>query len=175
VHAAAPVVSWPAGSGVELVGQTTGHVPGRSPDRHWGQPLAIRNLGIPAATEYADLISIKQDLEFVVNACERLCVELAKPETDRKPVIDQSLWTAALVTYARCFGSGKRTPGLTADDVALLPLEGQIAEWHQYLIDGKVAALRCLWMCETDRAAPDLGFAARIVSPDGLAAWCASR
>ncbi|MGH3787076.1 MAG: hypothetical protein ACRDRG_11110 [Pseudonocardiaceae bacterium] len=100
-----------------------------------GQLLEIRELDIAAAAEYADLISIRHDLEFVVNTCTRLLAELAKVESDRESIIIQTLWIAALVTYARCFGTGKRKLGLTTDDVALLPLKGQVTEWHKYLMD----------------------------------------
>ncbi len=136
-----------------------------------GQLLDIRSLDVPVAAEYADLVSITHDLAFVANACERLCTEIAKPEIDSDPVITQALWTAALVTYARCFATGKRKVGLTSDDIALVPLEGQVVEWHKYLIDmrnkhiahsvnpfeavsvgavvgssGDVEAVGCLWM-----------------------------
>src|SRR2546430_1185815 len=98
------------------------------------QRLPVRKLDMPAAAKYADLISVAEDLTVVVQACERLRAEQRKPENDHDEVVAKSLWTTALVMYARCFGTGKRK-GLTLEDVRTLPLQGEVVEWHQYLID----------------------------------------
>jgi hypothetical protein len=86
----------------------------------------------PAARRYSELLSIGVDLTHVIEACEQLGVYFAQnpsPDTAQSSVgtdadsddgpnssIAETLWAGALVTYARCFGTGKRS-GLTRQDV----------------------------------------------------------
>jgi hypothetical protein len=77
----------------------------------------------------ADLVSIKQNLFFVEQVTERL-LSLTS-ESNQDSVLLQSLWSAALVAYIRCFSSGKRF-GLTKD-IFLKTHGGE--ETHQYFKD----------------------------------------
>lgn len=86
------------------------------------------------AREVADLSAIIQDLKFVNGCCERLWAELQKEDKIRDVVLIRALWTAALVGYWRCFGTGKRAP-LSRGDVGALPLKGEVLEWHDHLCD----------------------------------------
>ena len=99
-----------------------------------GTPLPTVAIDIPSAQILADYASILQDLQFVMECCKRLLTELAAPEDDRDPVVPQALWSAALVAYARCFGTGRRF-GLAAEDVRTLPLQGEVMKYHQWLTD----------------------------------------
>lgn len=90
-------------------------------------------LDVPSAQILADQASIIQDLQFVMDCCKRLLTELAKPEEDRDPIVPQTLWSAALVAYARCFGKGKRF-GLSTEDVRDLPLQGEVMKYHKWVI-----------------------------------------
>jgi hypothetical protein len=98
-----------------------------------GTPLPTVAIDIASAQVLADYASILQDLQFVMECCKRLLTELAAPEDDRDPVVPQALWSAALVAYARCFGTGRRF-GLAADQSAL-QRQGEVMKYHQWLTD----------------------------------------
>jgi len=91
-------------------------------------------LDAPAAQILADDAGIIQDLQFVIECCKRLLAELDKPAADRDPVVPQALWVAALVAYGRCFKQGKRF-GLSSEDVAGLPLQGEVIKYHRWLLE----------------------------------------
>ncbi len=85
---------------------------------------------LPSAETLAELAGLFHDLGFVVSACDQLLVAFSSEPSD--PVMTQALWTAALVTYVRCFTTGVRT-SLSEEDLAQLPLEGEVIEFHQHL------------------------------------------
>ncbi|MDD7965778.1 hypothetical protein [Actinomycetospora lemnae] len=94
-------------------------------------PRTVRRIGSPAAAALADLAAIFDDLQTVLLCCERLVTQLSVPEPD--PVVVESLWTTALLSYTRCFAPGGRGMGLTEADVTGLQLEGEVLAWHQML------------------------------------------
>jgi hypothetical protein len=59
---------------------------------------------------------------------------LAAAEGQRDATVLKALWSAALVAYARCFATGKRF-GLSNEDVRSLPLEGEVFEFHEWLMN----------------------------------------
>ena len=91
-------------------------------------------LDLPSARTLADQASIIQDLQFVMDCCKRLLTELARPEQDRDRVVPQSLWSSALVAYARCFSKSRRF-GLATEDVRNLPLHGAVMKFHKWVIE----------------------------------------
>jgi hypothetical protein len=91
-------------------------------------------LDMPSARILADQTSVIQDLQFVMDCCKRLLAELGRPEEDRDGVVPLALWSSALITYARCFGQGRRS-GLTVEDVRNLPLQGAVMKFHEWVID----------------------------------------
>jgi hypothetical protein len=91
-------------------------------------------LDMPSARILADQASIIQDLQFVMDCCQRLLTELNRPEEDRDGVVPQALWSSALVAYARCFGKGRRL-GLATEDVRNLPLQGAVMKFHEWIIE----------------------------------------
>ena len=56
------------------------------------------------AGEYADLLSIQQDLAFVVDAAHRFA---ALDQDDPDGILHRALWGAAVVAYRRCYTSGR--------------------------------------------------------------------
>jgi len=58
------------------------------------------------AKELADLGAIVQDLGFTMKTCSRLKKLLKEDSQDS--LLIESMWTAALIRYARCFATGKR-------------------------------------------------------------------
>jgi hypothetical protein len=94
-------------------------------------PRTVRRIGSPAAAALADLAAIFDDLQTVLLCCERLVTQLSMPEPD--PVVVESLWTTALLSYSRCFAPGGRGMGLTEADVEGLELEGEVLAWHKML------------------------------------------
>ena len=96
-------------------------------------PLTVA-LDVPAAQVLADQSAVIQDLQFVMESCRRLLAELARPESERDAVVPLALWSAALVSYARCFSSGQRF-GLTTEDLLSLPLQGEVLKFHTWVIE----------------------------------------
>jgi hypothetical protein len=95
-------------------------------------PLTVA-LDVPSAQVLADQAAIIQDLQFVMECCKRLLIELDKSDEERDAVVPLALWSSALVSYARCFATGKRF-GLTVEDVKSLPLEGEVVNYHKWVI-----------------------------------------
>jgi hypothetical protein len=93
----------------------------------------------PLAAELADWNSIRRDLRFVIRAVE-LAIELGT-EPLSSPASDDgirrlSLWSAALVAYARCFRTGVRRVRL--DEGMFLGLgdqTGRAIRAHRYFLD----------------------------------------
>jgi len=96
-------------------------------------PLTVA-LDVPSAQVLADQTAVIQDLQFVMESCRRLLAELARPESERDAVVPLALWSAALVSYARCFSSGQRF-GLTTEDLLALPLQGEVLKFHKWVIE----------------------------------------
>jgi hypothetical protein len=90
----------------------------------------IARLKFDEARELAHLAAIYQDLGFAVQATKTLA-ELLRSGTDN-PILQRSLFTAALVAYVRCFSSGKRV-SLSPDIFASLPGEPLVC--HQQYKD----------------------------------------
>jgi hypothetical protein len=95
------------------------------------KPLEAEPLKSPKAREYGDLFAIIQDLEFATRALRR-AIPLIPDNSDDASLLAEALWTAAVVTYARCFGSGRRTR--LVDD-ALAAATAQERELHTKVIE----------------------------------------
>jgi len=68
--------------------------------------LYMAKVDYKEAKELADLISIYNDLSYAIEVLKNL-LELFKDES-KDNILVQSLWTAALISYVRCFSGGKR-------------------------------------------------------------------
>ena len=68
-----------------------------------------------------------------MDCCKRLLAELGRPEEERDAVVPLTLWSSALIAYARCFGQGRRS-GLAVEDVGNLPLQGAIINFHESVV-----------------------------------------
>jgi hypothetical protein len=90
--------------------------------------LLVVDVDSPQAEQWADMYSIARDLDSAIQVCGRL-IELL-PSNDQ--ILIESLWTSALIKYARCFSEGKRF-GLPID--VFDGLEGDPKGTHQYYID----------------------------------------
>jgi hypothetical protein len=94
---------------------------------------------LPSAASLADQASIYQDLRFVVRCCEVMLPMLDDDQDgddgrEDRSVLVQSLWSAALVAYVRCFAPGKRY-GLTTAVFAEMGLTGEVEEFHIFIKD----------------------------------------
>ncbi len=101
-----------------------------------------RQLRDADALALADLVAIFDDLRFILGCCERLLAELGRGE-ERDDVLVESLWTAALSTYARCFRSRESGVALSVTDLSETGVKGEVVQWHQmlgrlrnFLVDG---------------------------------------
>ncbi len=90
-------------------------------------------LDSPPAQVLADQAGIVADLQFVMDCCKRLLAELAKADEERDGVVPLALWSAAVVSYARCFAHGKQF-GLRTGDVRALPLQGEVLKFHHWVL-----------------------------------------
>jgi hypothetical protein len=99
------------------------------------QPTAGLTVGLdtPSARILADQAAVIQDLQFVMDCCERLLKQFIGPDKDRDEVVSLALWSSALVAYARCF-RGDGNSGLTVEDVRSLPLQGAVVQFHEWII-----------------------------------------
>jgi hypothetical protein len=93
------------------------------------QELSTKQFESDDAREYADLLSVSDDLNFVIQATAHLAQELAKADHDA--LVIRAYWSAATVAYMRCFGSGKRQ-GLKPSIFDPLP---HAAGVHQHIKD----------------------------------------
>ncbi|HEV7974441.1 hypothetical protein [Amycolatopsis sp.] len=98
-------------------------------------PSSARELRSPAALALADLAAIFDDLQFVLRCCERLITELERDSasSEQDDLVIESLWVAALTSYARCFRPGERGMGLAVTDLSATGLKGDVVEWHSLL------------------------------------------
>lgn len=78
----------------------------------------------------ADLGAIVQDLGFTMKTCSRLKKLLEEKSQDS--LLIESMWTAALIRYTRCFASGKRF-GLSKS--IFNGLKGEPHKVHKMYID----------------------------------------
>lgn len=92
---------------------------------------SLLEIDLKDTKDYAEWISIAHDLNHVIDATKKLYDFLDKGEKDS--TIIRSLWTSALVTYIRCFTSGKRRSKLSSNIFA--NLNGDPIGTHQYYKD----------------------------------------
>jgi len=106
-------------------------------------PPSLRRLESPAASGLAVLCATFEDLQTVLRCCELLVGFIAPPEGEEAthdrtdPVVVEAVWTAALLSYARCFGAGVEggaAAPLTEDDVAATHPGAEVLEWHRVIL-----------------------------------------
>ena len=90
----------------------------------------IAEVNFDEAKVLADLGAIVQDLGSIMKMCSRL-KQILKEES-KDSLLIESLWTTALIKYARCFKSGKRF-GL--DESILNGLKGEPHKAHKFYLD----------------------------------------
>jgi len=94
------------------------------------QSPLIAEVDYPKAKELADLTSLIHDVNICIKTCERLIDFMGQENQDT--LLQSSLWTSALIIYARCFGAGKRF-GITEE--FLSKLSGDPVGAHKRYID----------------------------------------
>lgn len=92
--------------------------------------LYVAKVDYEEAKRLADLGAIVQDLGFTMKTCSRLKKLLKEKPQDS--LLIESMWTAALIRYARCFASGKRF-GLS--ESIFDKLRGEPRKVHKMYID----------------------------------------
>lgn len=60
---------------------------------------------------------------------------MLETEEPGDPVLADALWTAAVIAYAHCFKDGKRRFRPQPADIAALPLEGEVLEFHELILN----------------------------------------
>jgi hypothetical protein len=97
-------------------------------------PPVLRKVETPAAFALAALAATLDDLQMVLQCCERLMVELAPRPAGPDIIAVEALWTTALTSYTRCFSAAGSGAGLTEDDVRATHAEADVLSWHSILM-----------------------------------------
>jgi len=90
----------------------------------------IAKVDFDEAKRLADLGAIVQDLGSTMKICS--CLKKMLKEKSQDILLIESLWTTALIKYARCFKSGKRF-GL--DESIFDGLKGEPRKVHKFYLD----------------------------------------
>jgi hypothetical protein len=97
-------------------------------------PSVVRRLESPSASTLVGLAETFEELQTVLRCCERLVAELTPRPAGPDPVVVEGVWTTALLSYARCFGSGAADPVLSEEDVAATRPDSHVLDWHKALL-----------------------------------------
>ena len=94
---------------------------------------SMRRLDDAAAAALVGVVEVFEDLQTVLRCCERLVTELAV-DGEPDPVVVESVWTTALLSYARCFAATGDGVALTESDVSSTHSSPEVVEWHRLLL-----------------------------------------
>jgi hypothetical protein len=97
-------------------------------------PPVLRRLESEGAIALVDLSAQLEDLQTVLRSCERLVTALAAAPDDLDDLLIESIWTTALLSYTRCFTSGKEGVTLTLADLDETGVKGKVLDWHNVLV-----------------------------------------
>jgi hypothetical protein len=97
-------------------------------------PGILRRLDTASAAVLAELMATFEDLQTVLQCCERLMSELTAVDGESDDVLVEAVWTAALLSYARCFVGGGAGAALTEDDLTATQSNGEVLGWHRVLL-----------------------------------------
>lgn len=92
------------------------------------QSLPVHEWTGPEADALRKSLEHMTDLQHVVNCCDLLM----EPSAEENSPLTQALYESAIITYARCFNSGRRskiTEQTIADTVA-----PEAVTWHRYFM-----------------------------------------
>lgn len=95
---------------------------------------ALRRLQTPAAQRLAALAAASEELQTVLRCCERLMTAAADRDGEPDDILIESMWTVALLSYARCFADGRAGPVLTERDLTDALPHGDVLSWHTVLL-----------------------------------------
>lgn len=96
-------------------------------------PGTVRLLKSPSALALAELMAIFDDLQTVLRCCEQLMGELGK-DGGPDEVVVESIWTLALLSYARSFASDSPVTALTDKDLVTAVGHDEVRDWHGVLL-----------------------------------------
>lgn len=92
------------------------------------------NLSDPVAQALVDAASIVVDLRHAVEMCEALLHRMRQPSGTRNSSMEVALWESAIISYGRCFRSGKGSRGARrweVPDDLVDHLDEEMREWHE--------------------------------------------
>lgn len=98
-------------------------------------PMPIVALDLPSARDLAGRVGVYQDLVRVAGFCNKLLQLMDSADDEPDPLLGEALWSTAIITYSRCFTGGKREYRPQPDDIAALPLEGDVLEFHNLILN----------------------------------------
>lgn len=95
--------------------------------------MPIHESNLPEAKHLAELFSVMNDIQLVVDCLNWLIAEGLKPDSEKNGLFLQAFFSTALITYRRAFASGVRVNGgLMNKDAEGLP--NNTDGFHVYLI-----------------------------------------
>jgi hypothetical protein len=100
-------------------------------------PNSIRRVESDSATRLAGFVAAYDDLQTMLRACEALMTALGDPTTGANAaddVVIESLWTLALLSYARAFADGDDGAAVTEDDLDDADSKGEVLKAHRVLL-----------------------------------------
>lgn len=97
-------------------------------------PAALRLLDTASAAALVELLATFEDLQTVLKCCERLVSELADRDGGPDDVVVEAVWTMALLSYGRCFSTGRAGTALTDADLTATQPGGDVLDWHRVLM-----------------------------------------
>lgn len=101
----------------------------KSEDLTHQEDMFVAEVDYGEAKKLADIASIHQDLIFTIQICKRLIKLLDNNSNDW--LLQNALWSAALVSYNRCFAHGRKNFELNEREI-FGNLPGEAVECHQY-------------------------------------------
>jgi hypothetical protein len=96
-------------------------------------PAVVRRLQSTSSASLVALGEMFEDLQTVLQCCERLVEDLATDPGQPDPIAVEAVWTLALLSYARCFAAGGAGIALTEEDLTTVVPNSEVVEWHHVL------------------------------------------
>ena len=93
-------------------------------------PTSIRRLDSDAAGQLIRLVEAYDELQTVLQCCERLLTLLSGDPGRTDDLGVEALWTLTLLSYGRAFGPG----GFTEEDLRDSGCDGEAVKWHRVLL-----------------------------------------
>ncbi len=97
-------------------------------------PALVRRLDTGSASTLSALTARFEDLQTVLRCCERLVAALPAGDGEPDDILVESVWTVALLSYARCFSPDEAGTALSEEDLTATQTHEEVLDWHKVLL-----------------------------------------